>query len=320
MVGRGCRSLWHQTLFVFVFNLVQTLKYGTLNIDFSWVFSFWPVFDVFFVGIQEGFSGCSCLPNRTISTTNVILQASLQRNCTRSLVEFFGSGTSPYQLVLRILIRSVGKIRRNTQIHCDKKTNIGCFFKKTSDVFQQDSAKIMVRPSWDDNAMAAMLFYQLFGDMVQRRHPPTGWTYHAFFQQDFRLRAGNFYDLDLYIIHITILTYIYIDINTYTNKCMYIKCKHNFFKTYIEFIQDDPGIFPNFFPKGPFTLSQRNSMGHSPFFFSWKLSTKKILTPCEKSSFEDSLKEILQIHINSPPDWLTTLIFHRAEDRSLHCR
>ena len=80
----------------------------------------------------------------------------------------------------------------------------------TSDVFQQDSAKIMVRPSWDDNAMAAMLFCQLFGDMVQRRHPPTGWTYHALFQQHFRMSAGNFYDLDLDIIHITMRIYIYI--------------------------------------------------------------------------------------------------------------
>ena len=68
---------------------------------------------------------------------------------------------------------------------------------------------------------------------------------------------------------------------------------------HIEFLQDDPRIFLTFLQE---------------------TSTKKILTPCEKSSFEDSLKEILQIYINSPPDWLTTLIFHRAEDRSLHCR
>ena len=128
--------------------------------------------------------------------------------------------------------------------------------------------------SWSVLLGTMMLCCFAFGDMVQRRRPPLGGhtiRNHALFQQHFRMRAGNFYDLDLDIIHRTICIHIYsyIDINKYTNKCMYIKCKHIFSKMYIEFIQDDPRIFPNVFPIVSLYLeSAPSTMGHSPLFSS----------------------------------------------------
>ena len=150
----------------------------------------------------------------------MILQASLQRNCTRSLVELF-KGNISLSMVLRIRFGAID-IRRNIQIDCIKKQKSGVFFKKTSDVFQQDSAKIMVRPSWDDFCYGCYAVLPLLWRHGATETSPTGWTYHALFQQDFRLRAGNFYDLDFDTVHITMRTYIYFILYKYIHQKMHV--------------------------------------------------------------------------------------------------